>query len=234
MKVSELFERCVELAGVEPSAGAVRYLHETLVLACAEALRGSRQGFGNVFAQVDFLCKQHGIALPERIAIQQMRRHSNGTKDSKPLSQEDWRYDLRALALFISAIFHEDIPHQLLTRLPATGRQQEHGVQVNLRYVRCIVDDWDDRFIYASTADGPICIEITSSLSLQTSDLSSGMQLNLLDCHSEGTTITAGLIVVEPDFLVDISSIAACFQDYGHHPMSYLFNRLNARSNTTV
>ena len=232
MKVSELFERCVELTGVEPSAGALRYLHETLVLACAEALRGSRQGFGNVFAQVDFLCKQHGIALPERIAIQQMRRHSNGTKDSKPLSQEDWRYDLRALALFISAIFHEDIPHQLLTRLPATGWQQEHGVQVNLRYVRCIVDDWDDRFIYASTADGPICIEITSYLSLQTSDLSSGMQLNLLDCHSEGTTITAGLIVVEPDFLVDISSIAACFQDYGHHPMSYLFNRLNARSNT--
>ena len=232
MKVSELFERCVELTGVEPSAGALRYLHETLVLACAEALRGSRQGFGNVFAQVDFLCKQHGIALPERIAIQQMRRHSNGTKEAEPLSQDDWRYDLRALALFISAIFHEDIPHQLLTRLPATGWQQEHGVQVNLRYVRCIVDDWDDRFIYASTADGPICIEITSSLSLQTSDLSSGMQLNLLDCHSEGTTITAGLIVVEPDFLVDISSIAACFQDYGHHPMSYLFNRLNARSNT--
>ncbi len=232
MKVSELFERCVELTGVEPSAGAVRYLHETLVLACAEALRGSRQGFGNVFAQVDYLCKQHGIAMPERIAIQQMRRHSNGAKDSKLLSQEDWRYDIRALALFISAIFHEDIPHQLLTRLPATGREYEHHAQVNLRYVRCIVDSWDDQYIYASTADGPICVEITSSLLLQTSDLSSGLQLNLLDCHREGTTITPGLIVVEPDFLVDISSIAACFQDYGHHPMSYLFNRLNARPNT--
>lgn len=228
MKVSELFERCVELTGVEPTAGAVRYLHETLVLACAEALRGSRQGFGNVFAQVDYLCKQHGIAMPERIAIQQMRRHSNGTKESESLSLEDWRYDIRALALFISAIFHEDIPHQLLTCLPATGQQHEHRAQVNLRYVRCIVDSWDDRFIYASTADGPICIKDTSLQEI----VSEGMQLNLLDCHREGTTITAGLIVVEPDFLVDISSIAACFQDYGHHPMSYLFNRLNARPNT--
>ena len=159
MKVSELFERCVELAGVEPSAGALRYLHETLVLACAEALRGSRQGFGNVFAQVDYLCKQHGITMPERIAIQQMRRHSNGVKESAPLSPEDWRYDIRALALFISAIFHEDIPHQLLTRLPATGREHEHRAQVNLRYIRCIVDGWDDQYIYAFTADGPSALK---------------------------------------------------------------------------
>ena len=235
MYVSELFDRCVELADVAPSRASLRYLHETLVLACAEALRGSRQGFGNVFAQVDFLCKQHGIAMPERIAIQQMRRHSNATKDAAPLSHEDWLYDIRALALFISAIFHEDVPHQLLTRLPATGKQPSHLSQVNLRYVRCIVDSWDDQYIYASTSDGPICIERSSHFSLlppPSSLLSPGLQLNLLDCHRDGTTISAGFIVVEPDFLVDISSIAACFQDYGHHPMSYLFNRLNARPNT--
>lgn len=232
MQVSELFERCVELADVAPSGASLRYLHETLVLACAEALRGSRQGFGNVFAQVDYLCKHHGIAMRDRIAIQQMRRHSNGKEQ---ITQEDtgeyqlsWLYDVRALALFISAIFHEDIPHKLLTRLPATGCQQEHQAQVNLRYVRCIVDSWDEHYIYASTADGPICVEDTSLHEI----LTEGMQLNLLDCHREGTTITAGLIVIEPDFLVDISSIAACFQDYGHHPMSYLFNRLKARVNS--
>ena len=244
MHVSELFERCVELADVAASRASLRYLHETLVLACAEALRGSRQGFGNVFAQVDYLCKQHGIAMPERIAIQQMRRHSNGTKDAAPLSQEDWLYDIRALALFISAIFHEDIPHQLLTRLPAIGKQQEYQPQVNLRYIRCVVDSWDDQYIYASTSDGPICIEVTSYLSPLTSYLSPGTQLNLLDCRNQGDRLPdseqnhepvpmiPGLIVVEPDFLVDISSIAACFQDYGHHPMSYLFNRLNTRANT--
>ncbi len=232
MQVSELFERCVELADVAPSGASLRYLHETLVLACAEALRGSRQGFGNVFAQVDYLCKHHGIAMRDRIAIQQMRRHSNGkeqiTQEDDGEYQSSWLYDVRALALFISAIFHEDIPHKLLTRLPATGCQQEHQAQVNLRYVRCIVDSWDEHYIYASTSDGPICVEDTSLHDI----LTEGMQLNLLDCHREGTTITAGLIVIEPDFLVDISSIAACFQDYGHHPMSYLFNRLKARVNS--
>ncbi len=238
MHVSELFERCVELADVAPSRASLRYLHETLVLACAEALRGSRQAFGNVFAQVDYLCKQHGVAIPDRIAIQQMRRHSNGKEQ---VSQSDWRYDIRALSLFISAIFHEDIPHDLLTRLPAQGRQQEQQPKVNLRYIRCIVDSWDERYIYASTADGPICVQRSTfsdgeecgvAINVQCSTLTEGMQLNLLDCHREGTTITPGLIVVEPDFLVDISSVAACFQDYGHHPMSYLFNRLKARSNS--
>ena len=41
-----------------------------------------------------------------------------------------------------------------------------------------------------------------------------------------------GLVVVEPDVLVDISAIAACFQDYGHHPLSYLINRLKPSANT--
>ncbi len=38
--------------------------------------------------------------------------------------------------------------------------------------------------------------------------------------------------VVEPDVLVDISSLAACFQDYGHHPLAYVINRLKQAVNT--
>lgn len=41
-----------------------------------------------------------------------------------------------------------------------------------------------------------------------------------------------GLEVVEPDVLVDISSLAACFQDYGHHPLAYVINRLKQAVNT--
>ena len=38
---------------------------------------------------------------------------------------------------------------------------------------------------------------------------------------------------MEPDVLVDISAIAACFQDYGHHPLAYLINRLKPSANTS-
>ncbi len=59
-----------------------------------------------------------------------------------------------------------------------------------------------------------------------------GMRLNLLDTRMADNKVVAGEIVVEPDFLVDISSLAACFEDFGHHPLLYTLNRLKKRPNT--
>ena len=47
--------------------------------------------------------------------------------------------------------------------------------------------------------------------SMEESELFEGLKVSVLD---------DGLQVVEPDVLVDISTIAACFQDYGHHPLA--------------
>ena len=228
MKVEELFERCVEIVKAEPSMALLRYMHETLVLACAEALRGSGQGFGNLMAQTDYLCKRAGIGIADRIAIQTMRRHSNGS-DSVITSQE-LRYDVRALALFISSVFNEDIPHELVIRIPTSPPPTSLSPRVNQRYVRCVVTTWDDEYVYATTDDGEVCIK-TDDASLRTL-LTEGMQLNLLDSHREGQTLQPQLIVVEPDFLLDISSLAACFSDYGHHPIAYTFGRLKPAANT--
>ena len=108
MKTEELFDRCLTLAQVkEPTGDTNRYMHETLVLCCAEALRGSGQAYGNVFSQVDYLCKRSGVSMADKIAIQTMRRHSNSTE---PLSREDLLCDVRALSLLISAVFSVDIP----------------------------------------------------------------------------------------------------------------------------
>ena len=228
MKVAELFERCVEVVKAEPSPAVLRYMHETLVLACAEALKGSGMGFGSLMAQTDYLCKQRGIGIADRIAIQTMRCHSNGSDAS--LTKDDLRYDVRALALFISAVFQEDIPHQLVTRIPVCGRPTTLTAKVNQRYIRCVVTTWDDAYIYATTDDGEVCIK-TDDETLRPL-LTEGMQLNLLDAHREGQTIQPQLIVVEPDFLVDISSLAACFSDYGHHPIAYTLGRLKPAANS--
>jgi hypothetical protein len=59
---------------------------------------------------------------------------------------------------------------------------------------------------------------------MEESELFEGLKVSVLD---------DGLQVVEPDVLVDISSIAACFQDYGHHPLAYLINRLKPSANTS-
>jgi hypothetical protein len=42
----------------------------------------------------------------------------------------------------------------------------------------------------------------------------------------EDGTYTPSFIVLEPDYLIDISSLAECYRDYGSHPANYLMSRL--------
>ena len=61
----------------------------------------------------------------------------------------------------------------------------------------------------------------------------SGCQLNLLDVTVESDNVlTPSFIVVEPDYLLDISSLAESFRYFGSHPANYLWQRLTTIENT--
>ena len=234
ISVDELFGRCVELATSEPSAASNRFMHETLVLCCAGGMQSSEMAFGNLFSQVDYLTKRCGMTKGLRAAVQQMRRHSNHTE---VLSQEEWMQDVRALALFISAVFKADIPVALVRLIPHHINSTKLFQAVNTSYIRCIVTNYDEQNILADTVEGePIEVDYTNHAYL-IKILRKGMQLNLLDNHVDKSAtvsqVTPGLIVVEPDFLLDISNIARCFQgNYGHHPLLYTTERLRPRGNS--
>ena len=234
ISVDELFGRCVELATSEPSAASNRFMHETLVLCCAGGMQSSEMAFGNLFSQVDYLTKRCGMTKGLRAAVQQMRRHSNHTE---VLSQEEWMQDVRALAQFISAVFKADIPDALVRLIPHHVTSTKLFQAVNASYIRCIVTNYDEQNILADTVEGePIEVDYTNHAYL-IKILRKGMQLNLLDNHVDKSAtvsqVTPGLIVVEPDFLLDISNIARCFQgNYGHHPLLYTTERLRPRGNS--
>ena len=234
ISVDELFGRCVELATSEPSAASNRFMHETLVLCCAGGMQSSKMAFGNLFSQVDYLTKRCGMTKGLRAAVQQMRRHSNHTE---VLSQEEWMQDVRALAQFISAVFKADIPDALVRLIPHHVTSTKLFQAVNASYIRCIVTNYDEQNILADTVEGePIEVDYTNHAYL-IKILRKGMQLNLLDNHVDKSAtvsqVTPGLIVVEPDFLLDISNIARCFQgNYGHHPLLYTTERLRPRGNS--
>lgn len=234
MEARELFDICHELATGEPTGSGVRRMHELLVLTCSEGRQAAGGTYGNLFSQVDRLCETLGIAADDKIAIQTARRHSNSCQG---MDREDWLYDLRAISLFISAVFREDVPGKLLKVLPATNRPRQKGLSINKDCVRCIVRRYDDTTIFADTEGGEVVIDYGSTeqgrdLGYLRKILREGMQLNLLDCHVEQSHITPQVIVVEPDLLIDVSSLAACFTGYGHHPLLYTVNRLKPRTNT--
>lgn len=63
--------------------------------------------------------------------------------------------------------------------------------------------------------------------------LTENMQLNLLDVRiDEHHEYVPKLIVVHPDYLIDISSLAVCFREYGHHPLNYFINKIRPKANT--
>ena len=220
----------MELATTEPSAAANRFMHETLVLCCAEGLKSAGTGFGNLFSQVDYLAKRCGMSVGDRMAVQQMRRHSNHTE---VLSREEWLQDVHALALFVSAVFKTGIPGELLRLLPLHHPPSTLHLPPSTLHLRCVVSRFDGQTIWADTADGGHVEVDYSEHEYLRKMLREGMQLNLLDSHAEGERVQPGLVVVEPDFLLDISALAHCFQgSYGHHPLFYTAERLRPRGNS--
>ena len=233
----ELFDRVADILDTQESAPeqVSRKMHETLVLVCHEGTSGTNQAFGNLFAQVDFLCKRFRVRLPDTIAIQKMRRDSNA---AMPLGAIETGYNLRALAVFIAAVFDTSIPPTLVGRLPVTPPPPHLPAAVDFRLIRCIVRDFDGQTITAlvDQESGEQMIRIDYSdprFDHLRTVLRNGCQLNLIDAHladrqSEGLRfVVPSIIVYEPDFLIDISAIARCFTDYGHHPLAYTVNRLS-------
>ena len=240
INAEELFQRVRELLmlpDLEPQTRN-KMMHDTLILCCHEGVKDTKQSFGNLFSQVDYLCKARGIKIADKIAIQTMRRHSN---KQEALTEEDLRYDARALALFISAVFNVGIPVELGALIPHTNRPYQKGLEINRRYIRCIVKNWDADFIHVDIDQDSDEEEYLVQLKDEGNGidhtylyelLREGMQLNLLDNQVRQPVVTPRLIVVEPDYLIDISSIAACFTDFGHHPLLYLLNQMKPRANT--
>lgn len=231
----ELFSRIADILSA-PSEAQALIMHETLVIACHEGLKNTRHGFGNLSSQVESLCRQHNIAPQDIVAIQKMRRHSNSYA---PILPEDVAYDCRALAIFVSAVVQEAIPSFLVGKIPARGRTTENIQITNYRYIRCIVREWDDSTIQVAVTNQDSSEELLLVDYMNIPDyidfsylrpmLREGMQLNLLDCTVTRKKVVPRLIVVEPDYLIDISTIANCFETYGHHPLLFTVNRLTPR-----
>lgn len=233
----ELFTRIADIL-TAPSEAQARIMHETLVIACYEGLKETKHGFGNLSSQVEALCRLHHIAPKDVVAIHKMRRHSNS---AAPILPDDIAYDCRALALFVSAVFQEAIPDTLVGKLPTHGRNTENIQIANYRYIRCVVRAWDEQTIQVAVINQDSSEELLMVDYMNTAEyvdfsylrslLREGMQLNLLDCTVTRKKVIPLLIVVEPDYLVDISSIANCFESYGHHPLLFTVKRMGERPN---
>ena len=274
----ELFQKVIDAISLyhqQRCNEVCRTITQTLMLACQYGLRLSKHNFGNLSSQIDTLAKACHISAAHTIAIQRARHHSisplhfsdedsqllsqsGETSEESSIARQEWLYDLRAVAVFISAVYEAAIPGAILRSTPTldSSPQREAGASATgsrYRYVRCMIQSISDDGILATVLHAVPAFSSASVVNINIKDtpeyvdfsylcdiLHEGMQVNLLDSELVATpsspqrkgtaSLVPRLVVVEPDFLFDISSLAACFEEYGHHHLLYQLKRLAPRT----
>ena len=194
--------------------------------------------FAGTFAKTDYLLKEfHAPAILQHSindARLRLRRHSELPQTERA---ENFSYDLKAVCQFVGLVFQVPVPAVLAVRFPSDRVQEKSNLQGEC--LRVVVNRWDNNYIYAN-ADEAGADEVKVFYG-GTSDhfvykdwdwsylrdmLSVGCQLNLIRPRSVQGVLYPELMIWEPDYLVDISAIAACFESYATTPLIHLLNKL--------
>lgn len=222
------------------SPDANKIMLEVLDKLCGIALDDKDCTNANMQQRLDDLCRIFHLSVSEINSVGKVKRDANSHKELLP---EDLYRDRRVLSDLISNVFsHSEL---FVNKSEKVGRIEydinKQKLDESDNYIRCRVIRYDDDYITVKTKGIGDGTELRVSYGTTVAGdefgylrdiLRRDMQLNLLDVRTSGDMVTAGQIVVEPDFLVDISSLAACFEEYGHHPLLYTLNRLKERPNT--
>ena len=190
-------------------------------------------------ARINYLATQFALEGSVKNALHTFRLTSHDVMNHRkePTSEEFLR-DVAAVSEALRVIFHTPIPKELKEILPkrASRSSMKRGKIELTRRIRVCFDYADEEFMYVHPVDEVseehwrvrynqmgINEEFTEGISA----FWRHAQLNLLDVkiHEDGT-YTPSFIVLEPDYLLDISSLAECYRDYGSHPANYLMGRL--------
>ena len=223
----------------------VRFLFERL---CKQVTLSEATQFPNLFSRLSWINRHllgEDPVLTRELNTLRVRISQIINEKIEPDSAF-LREDLYILAKAVTALLGEPIPSALLLERTPLYKQASRGTfhadaipRMRARFIRreddriivqpedkpdggeirvCITSEYDGRCLFHDTLE----------------QLHEGAQINLLQViyDTANDLFRADLIVLEPDFLLDISAIAECFRDYGHHPLNYLMSRLSPDQNT--
>ncbi|MBQ2534355.1 MAG: PD-(D/E)XK nuclease family protein [Prevotella sp.] len=213
--------------------GCYHLLNIVLHRAVDDRLAGSNIHFGGLFAKTDFLCKEHGVDRSVYLALNDFRHRKD---EDQPTC---WQRDIKCLALFFKAILKDSPltdspPAPLLER----GEQLQNVLSAfslkdnayssplskrgargeSVESTRIIVDHWDEGTIFGRSDYGEdVEVPLPEGYEYFLKLLKEGDLINV---------VAGKMLIYQPDYLVDISSVAACFESYADTPYVALLNRL--------
>ena len=216
-----------------------RQLREALERVMRQQMMGTGLQATDLAARINYVATQFALDGREQNQLHTFRLTSNDILNHrKEPSEQEFLRDLRAVAYAYRKIFHEDIPPKLYTLLPKqeTTPAVKREKETRIRRIRVCFDYADESYLYVRPIDvleeEPVKVNynkpgVNEEFKDTVDELWRYAQLNLLDVTVDDNGVyTPSFIVLEPDYLLDISSLAECYKDYGSHPANYFLSRL--------
>ncbi len=204
-----------------------------------------RLTFAGWFAKMDYLLKENGApwnitrtANEARVRIHRINRDIIGGSHDKADMQSTSLLDLMYLCRFIAFIDKVSVPADLKALFPKEQPETAAWQPVLTDCMRMIVTKWDDEFIYGHIDGYPEenGSKVNYANAYRTFGtnwtylkpmLFAGAQLNLVRPHKAADgSILPELIIYEPDYLVNVTTVARCFTQYADSPYVNLIHKI--------
>lgn len=204
---------------------------------CRELTKEESMQFPNLFSRLVFIAQKHRLPKQLEWRLQHFRvRESVLRKNStQQITNREYRDAVRTLS---------DLYHFLQTG--STNRDQAadtDGIpgfspgRIRVYILKIASEDNQLLCVAENNPRSEIIVQYDISLDDNTKVDSveafwEGAQLNLIDCDvDKNGYFIPKHIVLEPDYLIDASAIAECFQEYAVSPLHYFRNKLEEKEN---
>ncbi|WP_071147062.1 DEAD/DEAH box helicase [Bacteroides ihuae] len=246
-EVKEYFDILLALCKAEETPLAIRYkqMRDMLERVCRKEMQDESLQMTDLSARISFLAVRVGLDISEQNRLHTFRLTSNSILNKQGIpTRENLFRDAKTLAFLLRKISGQDIPRELYALLPkvdATYLVSPFIGNKKVQRMRVCFQHADDTYLYVlpsdTIAEEPLRVryhvaQVNEEFAETCKLLWQHAQLNLLDVSiDEKGILTPSFIVLEPDYLIDISSLAECYRDYGHHPANYLLSKLQPIDN---
>ncbi len=222
--------------------GKTEALYRLLQTLFIEATRQERLQFSTLFARIAYVSHQFQFDKKLQFYIHTFRRQAEMMSQSKNANEQTYALGLKVVAETIVALSQMPIPADLQSVIPdgwvLPFRPAEvRAFRAKVRAV-ALSDDAEHNYLIAKAEDQPeTTIRIAYSLPEHNENFDPTIAairqifgfpvtLNLLDVDIDAAgTYRPRAIVVEPDYLIDVSAVAECFSTPKPEPFLHLLKK---------
>lgn len=223
-------------------------LRSLLDRVCKEFTSAETIQFSNLFSRLSYVCKKKELGRQETYHLNTFRINANKAlhNEWKP-TIATYLQDLKSLSLALAHFYQTPIPQELLQHLPQKdlSRVKEKLTGKRFKRIRAFVRDVSADILYCEFEDFANDELYNVKVNVEADQVPgfygnrefnstfkstwAGASINLIDVIESGGFFYAEFVVLEPDYMIDISALAECHKEYGNHQLNYTMSRLTLR-----